>query len=102
MFAIAFALLCQIPLPPVMPVALETPAMQVAELPAPAVDSLPAAGVLTSPAAFVAYPNPPAIRSQACSGGVCFQPAAQGPRYQYQSRSSQPRRLFSGRIFGRR
>jgi hypothetical protein len=30
------------------------------------------------------------------------QPAAQGPRYQYQSRSSQPRRLFGGRIFGRR
>jgi hypothetical protein len=40
-------------------------------------------------------------RSQ-CAGGVC-QPAAQAPKqYQYQSRSSQPRRLFSGRIFGRR
>jgi hypothetical protein len=55
----------------------------------------------SSHAAFVAYPNPPAIRSQSCSGGTCFQPAAQGPRYQYQSRSSQPRR-FVGRIFGRR
>jgi hypothetical protein len=53
-----------------------------------------------SSAAFVAA-HPFAIRSQACSGGVC-QPAAAPKQYQYQSRSSQPRRLFSGRIFGRR
>jgi hypothetical protein len=48
------------------------------------------------PAAYVAAPRP----VQSCAGGVCM-PAAQGPRYQYQSRSSQPRR-FVGRLFGRR
>jgi hypothetical protein len=83
MFAIAFALLCQIPLPPVMPVALETPAMQVAELPAPAVDSLPAAGVLTSPAAFVARVP---TRSQ-CASGQCQQPASVPRQYVPQRRS---------------
>jgi hypothetical protein len=46
---------------------------------------------------YVAAPRP----VQSCAGGVCM-PADQGPRYQYQSRSSQPRRLFSGRLFGRR
>jgi hypothetical protein len=51
----------------------------------------------TSPAAYVAAHRP----VQSCAGGVCM-PAAQGPRYQYQSRNSQPRRLFSGRLFGRR
>jgi hypothetical protein len=56
-----------------------------------------AAGVRPQPAAYVAAFRP----VQSCSGGVCM-PAAQGPRYQYQSRSSQPRRLFSGRLFGRR
>jgi hypothetical protein len=76
--------------------AANLPAMQVAELPAPAVAALPAAGVPTSTAAFVAAPRP----VQSCAGGVCM-PAAQGPRYQYQSRSSQPRR-FVGRLFGRR
>jgi Tfp pilus assembly protein PilV len=50
----------------------------------------------TSPAAYVAAHRP----VQSCAGGVCM-PAAQGPRYQYQSRSSQPRR-FVGRLFGRR
>jgi hypothetical protein len=50
----------------------------------------------TSTAAYAAAPRP----VQSCAGGVCL-PAAQGPRYQYQSRSSQPRR-FVGRLFGRR
>jgi hypothetical protein len=76
----------------------ESRAAQAAEPDAPFVDSLPAAGVPTSHAAFVAY-GP--TRSQ-CASGFC-QPAAQAPKqYQYQSRSSQPRRLFGGRIFGRR
>jgi hypothetical protein len=76
----------------------ESRAAQAAEPDAPFVDSLPAAGVPTSHAAFVAY-GP--TRSQ-CASGFC-QPAAQAPKqYQYQSRSSQPRRLFNGRIFGRR
>jgi hypothetical protein len=65
---------------------------------APAVETPPAAGVPTSHAAFVAY-GP--TRSQ-CASGQCQQPAAAPKQYQYQSRSSQPRRLFSGRLFGRR
>jgi hypothetical protein len=52
--------------------------------------------LLKQPAAYIAAPRP----VQSCAGGVCM-PAAQGPRYQYQSRSSQPRR-FVGRLFGRR
>jgi hypothetical protein len=54
----------------------------------------------TSTAAFVAYPRVPLARSQGCAGGFC-QPAAAPKQYQYQSRSSQPRR-FVGRLFGRR
>jgi hypothetical protein len=93
----ALLLLCQIPLPPVMPVAFETRAAQ-AVLPDASAAVVPAAaGVRPQPAAYVAAPRP----VQSCAGGVCYQPAAQGPRYQYQSRSSQPRR-FVGRIFGRR
>jgi hypothetical protein len=64
------------------------------ESPAPLVAMTP--GPRTQPAAYIAAPRP----VQSCAGGVCM-PAAQGPRYQYQSRSSQPRR-FVGRLFGRR
>jgi hypothetical protein len=45
---------------------------------------------------YVAAPRP----VQSCAGGFC-QPAAAPKQYQYQSRSSQPRR-FVGRLFGRR
>jgi hypothetical protein len=76
--------------------ALETRAAQAVQPDAPVVEG-PSAGVRPQPAAYVAAPRP----VQSCAGGVCM-PAAQGPRYQYQSRSSQPRRLFSGRLFGRR
>jgi hypothetical protein len=64
---------------------------------APVVETPPAAGVPTSPAAFVAY-GP--TRSQ-CASGQCQPPAQATKQYQYQSRSSQPRR-FVGRLFGRR
>jgi hypothetical protein len=76
----------------------ESRAAQAVQPDAPVAVVPAAAGVPTSHAAFVAY-GP--TRSQ-CASGFCVQPAAQGPRYQYQSRSSQPRRLFGGRIFGRR
>jgi hypothetical protein len=79
--------------------AANLPAAQVAEPDAPAVEG-PSAGVPTSTAAFVAYPRVPLARSQSCAGGFC-QPAAAPKQYQYQSRSSQPRR-FVGRLFGRR
>jgi hypothetical protein len=126
MYALTLILIGQLP-PAMPPLPANLPAMQVAEPDAPAAMT-PAAGVLQtatpgdqngqkppvsretpaitpvsagdhkpSPAAFVAY-GP--ARSQ-CAGGVC-QPAAAPKQYQYQSRSSQPRRLFSGRIFGRR
>jgi hypothetical protein len=75
----------------------ESRAAQAVQPDAPVVDSLPAAGVPTSHAAFVAY-GP--TRSQ-CASGQCMQPAAAPKQYQYQSRSSQPRR-FVGRLFGRR
>jgi hypothetical protein len=75
--------------------ALETRAAQAVQPDAPVVEG-PSAGVRPQPAAYVAAPRP----VQSCAGGVCM-PAAQGPRYQYQSRSSQPRR-FVGRLFGRR
>jgi hypothetical protein len=117
MYAITLALLCQLPpaMPP-LPVSANLPAMQVAEPDAPAALT-PAAGVFpgdqnaenrpgpvqnsgkTHVSAgdhqrfYVAAPRP----VQSCAGGVC-QPAAQGPRYQYQSRSSQPRRLLFGRF----
>jgi hypothetical protein len=79
--------------------AANTPAMQVAELPAPVVAALPAAGALKHSASLATLPL---ARSQSCAGGFC-QPAAMAPKqYQYQSRSSQPRRFFGGRIFGRR
>jgi hypothetical protein len=101
MYALTLILIGQLPpaMPP-LPVSINLPAMQVAELPAPVVEG-PSAGVPTSTAAFVAYPRVPLARSQSCAGGFC-QPAAAPKQYQYQSRSSQPRRLFSGRLFGRR
>jgi hypothetical protein len=75
--------------------AANLPAAQVAEPDAPAAPT-PAAGVLTSlPRHHLSSPQ--------CAGGACgVQPAAAPKRYQYQSRSSQPRRVFSGRLFGRR
>jgi hypothetical protein len=80
----------------------ESRAAQAVQPDAPVVETPPAAGVPTSPAAFVAYPRVPLARSQSCANGACMQPAAAPKQYQYQSRSSQPRRLFGGRLFGRR
>jgi hypothetical protein len=93
MFAITLALLCQLPpaMPPLPePVALRVAADEAATL-APAAVARPA-GVLTSlPRHHLSSPQ--------CAGGACgVQPAA-ARRYAAPVRQ---RRVFSGRIFGRR
>lgn len=55
--------------------------------------------IQNTPAAFVSLPSPQA-RSQSCAGGFCNQPAMPTRRYAV---PAQPvRRIFNGRVFGRR